>query len=103
MSSWLHQDPARLPPTARRLAWLSARAASLLAPILALVCAVAGVVHLVADVGNYPEPRHRQAVGLLFLVVFTPVTIGIYLLARKRARVLAAAILADRKDPVGRR
>lgn len=84
-------DPATLSPAMRRLALLSARFACGLAPLLLLGLVGAAVAHFFFEVGNYPEPRHRYAVGALFLFLFAPVVGAIWIFARQRVRELRAA------------
>ena len=86
------QDPATMSPTTRRLALLGARLACWTAPLLLLGFVGAAAAHFLFEVGNYPEPRARYAVGSLFLFLFAPVTGAIWYLARQRRRELRAAV-----------
>lgn len=87
----LLQDPATMSPRTRRLARFGARVACWLAPLLLVGFVGAAVAHFLFEVGNYPEPRARYAVGSLFLFLFAPVTGAIWYLARQRLRDLRAA------------
>lgn len=91
MLDLLTQDSATMSPTTRRLALLGARLACLTAPLLLLGFVGAAAAHFLFEVGNYPEPRARYAVGSLFLFLFAPVTGAIWYLARQRLRELRAA------------
>jgi hypothetical protein len=92
MLDLLTRDPATMSPTTRRLALFGARVACWIAPLLLLGFVGAAAVHFLFEVGNYPEPRARYAVGSLFLFLFAPVTGGIWHLARQRVRELRAAV-----------
>ncbi|MCW5550397.1 MAG: hypothetical protein KIT44_15650 [Opitutaceae bacterium] len=92
MLDLLTQDPTTMKPTKRRLALLGARLACWTAPLLLLGLMGAAVAHFFFEVGNYPEPRARYAVGSLFLFLFAPVTGAIWYLARQRRRELRAAV-----------
>lgn len=98
MLDLLTRDPATLSPTTRRLALLGARLACWTAPLLFLGFVGAAVAHFLFEVGNYPEPRARYAVGSLFLFLFAPVTGVIWHLARQRRRDLQAAKTAEGKS-----
>jgi hypothetical protein len=91
-------DPARLSPRLRRLALLAARFARVVSLVLFTAFIIAALVHFFTGLGNYPEPRHRHAVGALFLCIFAPATLGLHLLARRRVRVLEAFASAPRSD-----
>lgn len=78
-------------PAMRRLALLPVRFACWVAPLLLLGLVGAAVAHFFFEVGNYPEPRHRYAVGALFLFLFAPVVAAIWIFARQRVRELRAA------------
>lgn len=84
------QDPAEMSPTTRWLALLGARLASWIAPVMLIVLLGVAAAHFLFEVGNYPRPRARYAVGSLFLFFFAPLTGAIGYLARQRARELAA-------------
>ncbi len=75
-------------PTLRRLALFSARTACWIALVMCGVLVGAAVAHFFFEVGNYPEPRARYAVGSLFLFLFAPVTGVIWYLARRRVKTL---------------
>lgn len=87
----LAQDPVTMSPTIRRLALLGARVACWIAPLLLTGLTGAAVAHFFFEVGNYPEPRARYAVGALFLFFFAPVVGAIWYLARQRLRELRTA------------
>lgn len=98
MLDLLTRDPAALTPTERRLALMGARLACWTAPLLVLGFLGAAVAHFVFEVGNYPEPRARYAVGALFLFLFAPVAGAIWYLARQRRRELQRAKHAEEKS-----
>jgi len=77
-------------PATRRLALFGARVACWIAPLLLCGFLGAALAHFLFEVGNYPEPRTRYAVGALFLFLFAPVTGAIWYLARQRLRELGA-------------
>lgn len=92
MLDLLTQDPATMSPPTRRLALLGARLACWTAPLLLLGFVGAAAAHFLFEVGNYPEPRARYAVGSLFLFLFAPVVAAIWFFARQRVRELQAAM-----------
>lgn len=77
-------------PTKRRLALLAARLACGIAPVMVAGFTGVAVAHFFFEVGNYPEPRARYAVGSLFLGLFAPGTGAIWYFARQRVQALAA-------------
>lgn len=81
-------DPRELSPAMRRWALFAARAACWTAPLMMAVMVVVALAHFFGEVGNYPEPGHRRAVGALFLFLFAPVTGLIWYLARRRVKEL---------------
>ncbi len=83
-------DPDTLSPAQRRLALVGARAACVLAPVMMAGLLGAVVAHFFFEVGNYPEPRARYAVGALLLFLFVPVTGAIWYFARGLVRELRA-------------
>ena len=92
MLDLITRDPTSMSPTTRRLALLSARLACWTAPLLLIGLLGAAGAHFFLEVGNYPEPRARYAVGSLFLFLFAPVTGAIWHLARQRVRELRAPV-----------
>lgn len=98
MTRLFFSDPREMSPSVRRFALFAARAASWIAPLLLLGMVGAALAHFFLEVGNYPEPKHRQAVGALFLCLFAPVTGAIWYLARQRLRQLKAVNQADGEE-----
>jgi hypothetical protein len=95
--NWI-MDPEQMPPLLRRVAMLSARAACILAPLLAFGVSGAGVAHLFFEVGNYPDPASRKAVGALFLCLFAPVSLVIWWMAHRQVKRLRSLISASQKS-----
>ncbi|MCC6414328.1 MAG: hypothetical protein IT582_00240 [Opitutaceae bacterium] len=75
----------------RKLSLVAARAACWIAPVMVAGFTGVALAHFFFEVGNYPEPRARYAVGALFLFLFAPVTGAIWYFARQRVRALGPA------------
>ena len=94
------QDIEAMSSRMRTVALWALRIANLIAPILCAGLVAVGVVHFLAEVGNYPEAKHRHTVGVLFLGVFAPTTLTIAFVVRRRLRELRA--FAARGDGIER-
>lgn len=81
----------------RRLSLLSARAACWIAPVMLAGFVAVALAHFFFEVGNYPEPRARYAVGALFLCLFAPVAGAIWYFARQRAQALQKLLTEDKR------
>lgn len=85
-------------PAMRRIAFCTTRCAVIVAPVMIAVLVGVALAYIFFEVGNYAEPRHRQAVGAFFLFLFLPVTGDIGFFARHRRRVLRAVMAEEGKS-----
>jgi hypothetical protein len=75
-----------------KLTLVSAKICCRLAPVLALGMFGTAMAHFFLGVGNYPDQSARNAVGGLFLCLFFPVVLAIWVMARQRVKQLTAAV-----------